>query len=179
MSHFRKVRTARIVGLGARLPGVSALAAIVARTAAGSHHVGAMAVVVRTSNGAPDVMLARHTFHGGRWGLPGGWVRRREDPAAACEREVLEETGVRVRAAEVVGCELHAVDGAAIRYSGLTIAFRCAPVEPDQDQPAVRSMELTEVRWWSASSAGDLVTPFEQQMIARASDRVSGRPPTV
>ena len=34
----------------------------------------------------------------GRWTLPGGWIDLGESPAYAAEREVLEETGMKVTA---------------------------------------------------------------------------------
>ena len=39
----------------------------------------------------------------GRWSVPGGRVEPGESPADAVEREVLEETGLRVRAGDPVG----------------------------------------------------------------------------
>jgi len=52
--------------------------------------VGANAVVLEGDR----VLIARHTYRRRRpWGLPAGWVRQGEDPAAAVRREVEEETG--------------------------------------------------------------------------------------
>ena len=52
----------------------------------------AAAVVIKDGK----VLLARHTYGAGRGLLiiPGGYIRKGELPDAACEREVLEETGV-------------------------------------------------------------------------------------
>jgi 8-oxo-dGTP pyrophosphatase MutT (NUDIX family) len=146
------------------------LAHAVARNAAGRHHVGAMAVVALPGRDAagPMVLLARHTFHGDRWGVPGGWVRRREDPAAACMREIREETGLDVRAVDLLGCELHAVDGVPVRYGGLTVAYRCELLGPGDRDPRPGSVELAEVRWIPAGKALALVTGFERAMIAKA-----------
>ena len=43
-----------------------------------------------------EVLLIRHTYGGARreWELPGGGVKRREEPLAAARREVSEELGV-------------------------------------------------------------------------------------
>jgi len=56
--------------------------------------VGAVAVI-RDDEGR--VLLARHTYRSAPWGLPGGWVKRHEDPAEAVAREIFEETGLRVQ----------------------------------------------------------------------------------
>jgi ADP-ribose pyrophosphatase YjhB (NUDIX family) len=50
------------------------------------------------------VLLAQraHDPGRGRWTLPGGFVEEDESPDAAVEREVLEETGLRVKAAGIL-----------------------------------------------------------------------------
>lgn len=41
------------------------------------------------------VLLLKHAFHGNHpWGLPGGWLGRREGPQEAALRELQEETGL-------------------------------------------------------------------------------------
>lgn len=59
---------------------------------------------------APDgrVLLVEHVFHPKHpWGLPGGWVNRREDPAVAVEREFMEELSLTVEASTVLLAEFH------------------------------------------------------------------------
>lgn len=45
--------------------------------------------------------------HNGQWCLPGGGMEPGESAAEACEREVLEETGLRVRVKRLVGIYSH------------------------------------------------------------------------
>ena len=54
--------------------------------------VGAVAVVV-DENGR--FLLLKHVFHPhAPWGLPGGWLKRNEDPQDGVLREIKEETGL-------------------------------------------------------------------------------------
>jgi ADP-ribose pyrophosphatase YjhB (NUDIX family) len=48
------------------------------------------------------VLLTRRTDNG-RWCLPGGGMESGESAAEACEREVLEETGLKVRVKRLIG----------------------------------------------------------------------------
>jgi 8-oxo-dGTP diphosphatase len=58
--------------------------------------VGTGALVVH--NGSL-LMVLRDSSHGaGTWSVPGGWVEKNEHPFRGAEREVLEETGVEVKA---------------------------------------------------------------------------------
>ena len=55
--------------------------------------------VVRNNEG--HILFVRHTYRKKPWGLPGGWMGR-EQPHAALEREVLEETGLRVSTEKIL-----------------------------------------------------------------------------
>ncbi|HEU5430358.1 MAG TPA: NUDIX domain-containing protein [Thermomicrobiales bacterium] len=58
-------------------------------------------VVVRRSD---DILLVRRLHHGrGSWSTPGGYLGRGESFAACAEREVREETGLRLTDVRVVG----------------------------------------------------------------------------
>lgn len=52
------------------------------------------------------VLLTRRADNG-QWCLPGGRMESGESAAEACEREVLEETGLRVRVRRLVGVYSH------------------------------------------------------------------------
>jgi 8-oxo-dGTP diphosphatase len=60
-----------------------------------AHFLVGTVAVVRDAQGR--TLIARHTYRRyAPWALPGGWVRRGEDPATAVVREILEETDLRV-----------------------------------------------------------------------------------
>jgi ADP-ribose pyrophosphatase YjhB (NUDIX family) len=48
------------------------------------------------------VLLVREIADSGRWTLPGGWADPNETPSQSVEREVLEESGYRVRARKLL-----------------------------------------------------------------------------
>jgi 8-oxo-dGTP diphosphatase len=60
-----------------------------------SYMVGAMALI---QDDQGRVLVLEHTYRRRvPWGLPGGWLKRAESPEVGLAREVLEETGLRVR----------------------------------------------------------------------------------
>lgn len=84
------------------------------------------AVVLDTS-GRLLVVRRKHEPAAGRWSLPGGRVESGESLTAAVEREVREETGLRVQVGEVIGTvEIPFGDGQAY----VVTDFRATPLEP-------------------------------------------------
>lgn len=64
------------------------------------HRIG-VALVVWDDRGR--ILMLHHVFHPlTPWGLPGGWLNRHEDPRAAAERELWEETGLRVEVGPLI-----------------------------------------------------------------------------
>jgi 8-oxo-dGTP diphosphatase len=57
--------------------------------------VGAVALILDEHG---DIVLFHHTYRVKYpWGLPGGWLKRGEQPAQALEREIAEESELKVR----------------------------------------------------------------------------------
>lgn len=92
-------------------------------------------------------LLARHR-HSGRWSLIGGGVEPGEEPADALLREVLEETGARIRIRGIVGVYggepmmVTYPNGDSVGY--VTTAYDCELLSeaiPDGE-------ELLEVGWF-------------------------------
>lgn len=74
------------------------LAGMSAQVGYATPKVDVRAAVVQTGR----VLLVQERADG-RWAMPGGWADVGDRPAAAAEREVLEESGFQVRAQRLVG----------------------------------------------------------------------------
>jgi ADP-ribose pyrophosphatase YjhB (NUDIX family) len=56
------------------------------------HRIGVGVVGFNNQN---QVLLLRHVFHPkAPWGIPGGWLEKKESPAECALRELREETGI-------------------------------------------------------------------------------------
>jgi ADP-ribose pyrophosphatase YjhB (NUDIX family) len=114
------------------------------------------------------VLLTRRADNG-QWCLPGGFMEAGESVAEACEREVLEETGLRVRAAQLVG--VYSTPHRAVEYADgnryhlITLAFACE-VEGGE---AGLSHETTGLGWFSPAEIETLdVMEHHRERIADA-----------
>jgi ADP-ribose pyrophosphatase YjhB (NUDIX family) len=81
-----------------RLPGADVERAFLAARGYATPKVDVRGAVFRGGK----ILLVRERADGG-WCLPGGWADVGDAPAAMVEREVLEESGLRARAARLVG----------------------------------------------------------------------------
>ncbi|MBV9169821.1 MAG: NUDIX hydrolase [Chloroflexi bacterium] len=115
-----------------------------------------VAALIRDERG--KVLVVHRTYSRDEpWALPGGWLEGPEGVERTLERELMEETGLRVRAGPVAAMErtgfalvvlLHAdlVDGVG--------GFRASP-------------EVSEVAWVEPSDVGRL-SPVNARLIRRA-----------
>jgi 8-oxo-dGTP diphosphatase len=99
----------------------------------------AFAVIVRRSR----VLLVR-AWNEDKWQLPGGAMKRREDPRQAARREVEEETGLRAR--------IVAVTGRYVRSDGSVAVVFAATVAADAEPLGPRN-EIREQRWFAHGKA--------------------------
>jgi ADP-ribose pyrophosphatase YjhB (NUDIX family) len=71
------------------------------------------------------LLMVREVMDGG-WTLPGGWADVGEPPALATEREVLEEAGLEVKAARLVGVyDANRVPGSLDLFHAYKLIFIC------------------------------------------------------
>jgi 8-oxo-dGTP diphosphatase len=124
------------------------------------------------SDEAQQVLLFHHTYRRTPWGLPGGWMRRSESPFAALEREVLEESGLVVRADRlllfgttpdrpklefVVAAR---VLGGIFRPSGEVSAAQWAPADGLPPLPSIQRAILRDVARLRDGETSSYSTPW-------------------
>jgi 8-oxo-dGTP diphosphatase len=131
----------------------------VVRTLAPGFTVGSICMIERT-DGA--VLLVRQSYRNG-WGVPGGLLKRGETPEAAAQREVLEETGMRI---DLVGEPAVVVEPRARRVD---LVFRARPAAGERaDEASPRSPEIVEVAWFAVDAMPDLQAETSGALVALA-----------
>jgi len=145
------------------------------RLLAPSFTVGAICHIERADG---DVLLVRQAYRE-RWGVPGGLLQRREEPAVAAVREVFEEVGLRV---ELLGEPAVVVDAAPQR---IDLVFRARPVvDAESVEARPCSPEIAAVQWFSPDALPELQHETAHALVALArrghsfiqvEERTSGR----
>jgi 8-oxo-dGTP pyrophosphatase MutT (NUDIX family) len=88
-----------------------------------------------------SVLLVRHTYGPHTWELPGGAVKRNEEPEAAARREIEEELGIRIERFTALG----PVSGRMHRRRDTIHAFRA---EIDTARLTLDPVEIAEAQWF-------------------------------
>ncbi|MFC1959977.1 NUDIX hydrolase [Chloroflexota bacterium] len=85
---------AQVSQLFQKFPLLGRLGIRVYRLGQARYTAGAVAIVF---NEAGAILLLKHVYRQKYlWGLPGGWVDRKENPGETVRRELMEETGLRI-----------------------------------------------------------------------------------
>ncbi|MDX1995629.1 MAG: NUDIX hydrolase [bacterium] len=139
-----------------RLPWIVSGMYLIWRVFQTKYSLGVVGIVF---NAQGQVLLVEHVFHPKRpWGLPGGWVNRREDPAAAIQREFLEELQLHINPDVLLLAEFH-------KGNHLDLAYLCSTT----GTIGQLSYELLGYRWHDLAELPRLY-PFQQRAIAKAID---------
>ncbi len=101
------------------------------------------------------LLMVRELADGGRWTLPGGWADVNQTASACAEREVLEESGYRVRAAKLALVHDRARQGhhPSGPFSIYKLFFLCALEDPSPplDGDPGANIETADARFWAES----------------------------
>jgi 8-oxo-dGTP diphosphatase len=118
--------------------------------------VGAVVIDSRTR-----VLLLHHRFRpGSGWGIPGGFMRPREQPEEALRRELQEEVGLEIESASV------AFVRTLQKFRQVEIIFRCDP----KGIPHPRGFEINRAEWFEIDSLPDGLSDDQRRLIRLALD---------
>ena len=110
--------------------------------------------VFSLDDGDPQILMVKETADG-RWTLPGGWIDLGESPAYAAEREVLEETGMKVTAEKLAAVfDKRRHDHPPAPHHAYLLFFLCL-LEGGSLTP---SIETSEVGWFPSDRLPELST---------------------
>ena len=114
-------------------------------------------VIAVLFNPLGEVLLVEHVYHSApRWGLPGGYVDRGEDPAESLARELREELDLSAEVGAVVAVERG-------YGSHLDIAYLCH----SEGNIGKLCSELLDYRWVAPEQLPE-VRPFHRKAIQQA-----------
>lgn len=102
--------------------------------------------VLVLSDGA--VLVIASYLGDGSWGLPGGGLHRGEEPADGATREVYEETGLQLSAADLTNMGVHRINKWGLSYPAHFFAAE-VPRQPVR----LQWLEVAEYRWMPLDEA--------------------------
>jgi 8-oxo-dGTP pyrophosphatase MutT (NUDIX family) len=106
------------------------------------------------------VLLVRHTYGHPEWDLPGGGIRRGEEPAEAAQREMEEELGVRID-------DLRPLGDISIRPYRAHERIYCFHAELGSPELTIDRGELADARWFRRAEMPAALSRYVRTILAR------------
>src|SRR5579875_582313 len=106
------------------------------------------------------VLLVWHTYGHPGWGLPGGMLRRGEDPTDTTRRELREELGLHVG-------ELRSLGEIEVRIDGRRDRVHCYAVEVRSPELRPDGAEIAAARWWPRHALPAALSPYTREIVER------------
>jgi 8-oxo-dGTP diphosphatase len=129
--------------------------------------VGVVAVIFDDQG---RILLLNHTYRPDyAWGLPSGWLKARESPAAAIVREVAEETGLHIEVTQPLIIE------SSKKWPRVDLVFACQ-CQSGTFRP---SAEVSEGGYFKLTALPEALAPHSRRLINQAATllREGGAPP--
>lgn len=124
-------------------------------------------VAVIALDDAGRVLLVRHSYGPRVWSLPGGGLKRGEDPAMAARRELGEELGATLDALDLIDSRTGEISGAP-HTDHLFTARLIGPVRPD-------GREIVEARLFARDALPDDIGWRHRERIGIWMEREAGQ----
>ncbi len=154
--HPREISWKRIMARLMYLPGMAWAMRLGVKIIVPRHRIGVALVALDEEN---RIFLLRHVFHpAAPWGLPAGWLERKESPADGILRELREETGLTA----VLGQPL------SIDYSDTANHIGIVYTGQIQSGKLQLSAEILDARWFPVDQIPDDILPFTRDIIETA-----------
>jgi 8-oxo-dGTP pyrophosphatase MutT (NUDIX family) len=135
---------------------------IVQRLNAPRHRVGAVGAVFDQGG---QVLVVEHVFRTDfPWGLPGGWIKRGEDPAATVRREIEEELGLKVDVKQVLVSEQIPLVPRSTHPPHIGLAYYCRLTSGS----FIETPEILSIEWRNPEHIEQEIAPFQRKAILLA-----------
>ncbi|MEA2375093.1 MAG: hypothetical protein QOD53_1556 [Thermoleophilaceae bacterium] len=111
------------------------------------------------TRGDHEILLVRHTYGPDTWELPGGGVKRREDPLVAARREIHEELGLDIEDWTFLGDLFARIDHKRDR-------LWCFTSEIGDGRPELDRAEIAAADWFSRDGLPGNAARYVSRIVA-------------